>query len=160
MSINGHPLKRGTDDGELSEKRLSTFDVVNSLSQFIDTYFRGAARVRSSYVHGCPIIFDRPSLAFMIKTVLREVAIKSVCEISFETTDGEFLIHFYADGELLSDAPAKRRIESAACEYGVRLAFDESRITLGVPTLEKALLKLYERTAKTFYHSLVDAFKL
>lgn len=137
---------------------VTTLDAAHSLKAFIEEHFTGSVRFDERPVKNRQILFDKNSLAFMIKAIIKEITLRRVCEIFFDVLGDIFFIHFMTeDRAVLSDA-VKAHLDAAASEFGLSLEWGTDGVSLAVPISERSILSLYEKSSKIFLTALEDAF--
>ena len=135
---------------------LTTVDAAYSIKLFIEEFYAGCIEFETSELKNHIILYNQNSLAFALKAIIKELTLKRVCKISFQSDVQSFLIVFKTHEHLQQST--RDRLSLIAKECGFILEFGESDLRLNIPTMRKIVYSLYERMKKTFFFALVDAF--
>ncbi len=135
---------------------LTTFDAAYSIKLFIEEYYSGCIEFEADKLKNNVILYNKNSLAFALKAIIKELTLKRVCKISFESDWDCFLIVFKTHEQLPDKVYNQLSLISKEC--GFILELDQTALRLGIPVKRKIVFSLYERMQKTFFFALVEAF--
>lgn len=141
-------------------EELSTYDVMYSTERFLSERFKGCVVFPEVADLGAPknVLIDKYALAYVFKSIIKELTPRRVCSITFSVSDDGLMIRFHSrEKEPLTGIPLSR-ITGAADFYGVEVRIDGVNIIIVLPTSPLRRIKVYEKHIYRFLIALEAVF--